>query len=262
MEAIVSIPFGIAIGLVVGAVGGGGAILALPVLVYVLDQGVGPATTASLVVVAIAAAFGAGSLAREGRIDWRAAAAFSIPAAAGAYLGTLASDDVDPRLLVVAFVPVMLGAAAAIWIREREEGEGREGRSVAEGARGLAPAAAAGLVVGALTGFFGVGGGFLIVPALTVLLGLELHRAVATSLVIIAVTGCVAQGTHLAAGAEPDWSLTAAMSAATALGALVGSRLGRRLPPSTLARGFATLVTAVAIFLLADVLFLGGPPVS
>lgn len=259
MIALAAIPFGIAIGIVVGAVGGGGAILALPVLVYVLGEGVGAATTASLVVVAIAAAFGAGSLARDGRIDLPLAIAFSVPAAAGAVLGTVASDDVSPQALVIAFIPVMLGAAAAIWVRESSAAGDRPRRRRPSQA---AVAVAAGLVVGTLTGFFGVGGGFLIVPALTILLGLEMHQAVATSLVIIVITGCAALASHLAAGAEPDWLLTATMSAATALGALAGTRLGRRLPARSLARGFAAIVAAVAVFLLVDVLVLGGPPVG
>jgi uncharacterized protein len=260
MEVIVSIPFGLAIGLVVGAVGGGGAILALPVLVYVLGQGVGPATTASLVVVAVAASFGAGSLARDGRVEVTAAVAFAVPAVAGAYLGTLLSDDVESRVLILAFVPLMLAAAAAIWIRERDPEAARRLRGPPDAAGGIALAVCAGGVVGLLTGFFGVGGGFLIVPALTIVLGLEMHRAVATSLVIIAVTGCAALVSHLAAGAEPDWGLTAAMSAATAAGAVLGSRLGPRVPARTLATAFAAVVATVATFLLVDVLALGGPP--
>ena len=84
-----AILLGLAIGIVVGAVGGGGAILALPVLVYVLDEPVGPASTASLVVVAVAAAIGAGSLARHGRVCWRLAFTFAVPAAIGSVFGTL-----------------------------------------------------------------------------------------------------------------------------------------------------------------------------
>ena len=261
MDALASVPFGIAIGLVVGAVGGGGAILALPVLVYVLDQGVGPATTASLVVVAIAAAFGAGSLARDGRIDLEIALAFGIPSAAGAWLGTLVGDDVDPRALILAFVPVMLVAAAAMWMRGGSSGLPRRLRMRRPPPR-LAVAAGAGVLIGILTGFFGVGGGFLIVPALTILIGLEMHRAVATSLVVITITGSAALASHLAAGAEPDWTLTLAMSLSTAAGALAGTALGRRLPEDDLARGFAAVVAVVAVFLLVDVLALGGPPVG
>ena len=84
-----AIVLGLAIGLIVGAVGGGGAILALPVLIYVLDEPVGPASTASLVVVSLAAAIGAGSLARHGRVCWRLAFTFAVPAALGSLLGTL-----------------------------------------------------------------------------------------------------------------------------------------------------------------------------
>src|SRR5688572_9742874 len=96
MEILIAIPFGLAIGAVVGTVGGGGAILALPILVYVLDQGVGPASTASLIVVALAASVGAGAQARDGRLCWRVEIAFSVPAAIGAYLGTLANESVGP----------------------------------------------------------------------------------------------------------------------------------------------------------------------
>ena len=80
---LLAIPFGLAIGLIVGAVGGGGAILALPVLVYVLGEGVGPASTASLIVIALAAAVGAGARARDGQVCWRLALLFAAPAAAG-----------------------------------------------------------------------------------------------------------------------------------------------------------------------------------
>jgi len=101
MEMLLAIPFGLAIGAVVGTVGGGGAILALPVLVYVLDEGVSPASTASLIVVALGASVGAGSQARDGQLCWRVAVTFSVPAIAGAYLGTLASAEVSARLSVL-----------------------------------------------------------------------------------------------------------------------------------------------------------------
>ena len=88
---LLAIPFGLAIGLIVGAVGGGGAILALPVLVYVLGEGVGPASTASLIVVALAAAVGAGARALHGHVCWRLALLFAGPAAAGSLVGALLS---------------------------------------------------------------------------------------------------------------------------------------------------------------------------
>ncbi len=122
---VLAIPFGIAIGLVVGAIGGGGAILALPLLVYVLGEEVGPASTASLVVVAIAAAVGAGALALRGHVCWRFALTFTAPAAVGSLLGTVASTAVSPAALILAFVPVMLVAAGATWQRA-SQGAGEE----------------------------------------------------------------------------------------------------------------------------------------
>lgn len=113
-----------------------------------------------------------------------------------------------------------------------------------------------------VSGFFGVGGGFLIVPALTIVLGLPMRRAIATSLAIITVTALAALISHPAEGSEPNWPLTLVLSAATGAGALAGSSLGRRLPPRTLTHAFGVVVAAVALFLLIDVLLLGGPPVG
>jgi uncharacterized membrane protein YfcA len=258
MEMLLAVPFGIAIGLVVGTVGGGGAILALPVLVYVLDEGVSPASTASLIVVAVGASVGAGSQALHGQLCWRVAVTFSVPAAAGAYLGTLANGAVSGRTLILAFVPVML--IAAILTYRRGDDAADEHASSGCPSPGLVPSAAAGLAVGAMTGFFGVGGGFLIVPALTVLLALPMRRAIATSLAIITVTGAAALVSHLVEGADPNWPLTLTLAASAAVGALGGSALGRRLPAATLARTFGALVALVALFLLVDVLLLEGPP--
>jgi uncharacterized protein len=261
MTIVLAIFFGLAIGAVVGTVGGGGAILALPVLVYVLDQGVSPASTASLIVVAIGASFGAGSQARDGQLCWSVAIAFSVPAAIGAYLGAVANEGTDPRVLVLAFVPVMLLAAALTY-----RSGGSPGAASGLGAIDECPppvslrASASGVTVGALTGFFGVGGGFLIVPALTVFHGLSMRRAIATSLAVITLTGLAALVSHLAAGSEPNWPLTAVLAASAAVGAVSGSRLGRRLEVQTLARAFGLVVGIIAIFLLVDVLLLGGPP--
>ena len=255
-----AIPFGLAIGLVVGAVGGGGAILALPVLVYVLGEGVGPASTASLIVVALAAAVGAGARARDGHVCWRLALLFSAPAAVGSLLGALLSAQASPRLLILAFVPLMFAAAGATWQRS---GSGRAD----EEDRGCPPirtgvALGAGFGVGALTGFFGVGGGFMIVPVLTLFLGLGFKRGVATSLVIITLTGLAALTSHLATGATPDFAITATLAASTMVGALLGTAVAERLPQQALARGFAIIVALLAIFLLIDATLLGGPPVA
>jgi uncharacterized membrane protein YfcA len=246
---VLAVVLGLGIGLIVGAVGGGGAILALPVLVYVLDEPVGPAATASLVVVSLAAAIGASSLARHGRVCWRIAFSFAVPAASGSLLGTLASRSVSGDALVLAFVPVMVLAAVLTWRRADED--------TADGGCPHAPlgkVVVSGLAVGALTGFFGVGGGFVIVPVLTLWLGLPFRRAVATSLVIITITGLAALASHLLAGSRPDLEVTATLSVATGVGALVGTLVAERLPQARLRRGFALLVGAVAVALLIDTL--------
>jgi len=252
-----AIPFGIAIGLVVGTIGGGGAILALPLLVYVLGEEVGPASTASLVVVAIAAGVGAGALALHGHVCWRVALTFTPPAAAGSLLGTVANTAVSPEVLILAFVPVMLVAAGATWHRATQEAGDEAGRCPDVAWRQVA---VAGVAVGLLTGFFGVGGGFLIVPVLTLWLGFSFRRAVATSLVIITLTGCAALASHLAIGAAVDLPVTIALSLATGAGALIGTLYARRLPQATLARAFAVVVALLALVLLVDTLLLGGPP--
>ncbi|MDQ3408540.1 MAG: sulfite exporter TauE/SafE family protein, partial [Actinomycetota bacterium] len=119
----------------------------------------------------------------------------------------------------------------------------------------------AGAAVGVLTGFFGVGGGFVIVPVLTLWLAVSFRHAVATSLVIIALTGAAALGSHLVVGgASLDVAVTATLAGATAVGAYLGTLVGGRLPQPMLARGFALLTAGVAVLLLVDTLALGGPP--
>ena len=224
MDAVaLAIPLGLIIGLVVGAVGGGGAILALPVLVYILGEEVGPASTASLIVVAIAAGIGAGALALRGHVCWRVALTFVAPAAAGSLLGTLANTAVSPE----AADPQLRAGHA----RRGDRDVAARGRASEQRDRRAAPRSPPGRIVvrrrlgvGALTGFFGVGGGFLIVPVLTLWLGFSFRRAVATSLVIITLTGTAPRSTsHLAIGAPIDVWVTVALASST------GSRRAARL---------------------------------
>jgi len=254
---IVAAALGLVIGLIVGTIGGGGTILALPVLVYVLGEPVGPATTASLVVIAVAAGVGAGVVALRGQVCWRLALTFCAPSAAGALLGAFANGAVSARLLVLAFIPVMLFAAGATWERAGAGGPERDrGCPHPPTDRVLA----AGLGVGLLTGFFGVGGGFVIVPVLTRLMDVGFRRAVATSLVIITLTGLVAIVSHLADGASINTHVTAALAVPTAAGAFAGTVVSQRVPRALLRRLFAIVVATVAGLLLVDVLLFGGPP--
>ena len=246
--ALLALPFGVAIGLSLGLVGGGGSILALPVLVYVLGEPVKAATTESLLIVGVTALLGSLDHARVGRVRWRTALAFGTAGVLGALGGTALNRAVGSRTLLLAFALLLLVAAAAM-LRGRDESRRSElqprGRSL------WLRIAPAGLATGLLTGFFGVGGGFAIVPALTLLLAVPLTAAVGTSLLVIALTSAGALAAHLSSG-RINWGIAAAFTAAAVAGALAGSRLGRRSRPYRLAQAFALLVVGVSVFLIAE----------
>jgi len=262
---LLAIPFGLVIGLAVGTLGGGGSVLAVPVLVYVLDQTVPEATTASLVVVAAGAVAGGLSHARAGRVCWRHAGSFTAAAVPGIAVGTLAAEAVSGSLLLAGFALVMITAAYATWRKSGDRQPEPEAKGTWERGGTCPPLRlprdlVAGAAVGLITGFFGVGGGFLIVPTLAVALAFTMRTAVGTSLVIITSTSLLGLGAHLLAGRSLDVDVTAAMTAACVAGAVAGATLAGRVPQRLLGRGFALLVVAVAAYLLVSVAFLGGPP--
>jgi uncharacterized membrane protein YfcA len=242
--------------------GGGGSVLAVPVLVYVLGQSVQEATTASLVVVTAAALAGGLEHARRGRICWRHAGAFTAAAVPGVVAGTALGNLVSGASLIAAFAVIMLIAAGATWRKASTRGAGDERPPAACPPLRLGRDLAAGALIGAMTGFFGVGGGFLIVPTLAIFLALSMRLAVGTSLAIITLTSTIGLIAHLLAGRGLDVPVTAAMTAACVAGALAGVRLAARVPQRQLGRGFAGLVVAVATYLLVSAAFLGGPPSS
>ena len=257
-----AIPLGLAIGLAVGTLGGGGGVLAVPVLVYLLDQPVAEATTTSLVVVAAAALAGGAGHARQGRVCWRHAGSFTAAAAPGIIAGTIAGDAVGGEVVMVAFVPVLLAAAVATWRKADDGDDGWEPGAATCPPLRLPRDIVAGAAIGFVTGFLGVGGGFLVVPTLAVALAFTIRTAIGTSLAIITGTSLLALGVHLVAGRTLDPGLTAAIAGACAAGALVGVALSGHVPQHALGRAFAGLVTAVAVYLVVSVAFLGGPPGS
>ena len=259
---LLAIPFGLAIGIAVGMLGGGGSVLAVPVLVYVLDQSVSDATTASLVIVTAGAVAGGLSHARSGRVCWRHAGTFTAAAVPGIVLGTVAGESVSDTFLLGVFSLVMLAAARATWNKatEQPEPDGTwESGGVCPPLR-LPRDLVAGVAVGFLTGFFGVGGGFLIVPTLAVALAFTMRTAVGTSLAIITATSLLGLAVHLIAGRSYDTGLTATMAVACVAGAIARTALADRVPQRTLGRAFALLVSGVAAYLLVSAAFLGGPP--
>ena len=260
---LIAVPFGLAIGLAVGTLGGGGSVLAVPVLVYILGQSVPEATTASLVVVAAGAVAAGLSHARAGRVCWRHAASFTAAAVPGIALGTVAAQLVSGPLLLAGFALVMLAAAHATW--RKAEDCGPESNPPWERAHACPPLrlprdVAAGAAVGFVTGLFGVGGGFLIVPTLAIALAFTMRTAVGTSLVIITATSLVGLGIHLLAGRAVDVDVTTALTLACVTGAVAGAVAAPRIPQRALGRGFALLVAVVASYLLISVSVLGGPP--
>ena len=259
--AIAAVAFGLGIGISVGLLGAGGSVLAVPVLVYVLGQPVEQATTASLAVVTAAALAGTLTHHGEGRVCWRHAAALTLAAVPGIVAGTVAGGLVRPGLLMAAFAGVMLVAAGAVWRKTADEAvRGEHGRLCPPLQAGRD--AAAGLGVGFLTGFFGIGGGFLIVPALALALGFRLRGAVGTSLAVISATSLIGLVVHLLAGRNVDVGITGSMTAACVVGALAGASVAGRVSQRQLGRAFAGVVATVAGYLLVAAAFLGGPPAS
>ena len=260
---LLAIPLGLVIGLAVGTLGGGGSVLAVPVLVYVLDQTVPEATTASLVVVAAGAVAGGLSHARAGRVCWRHAGSFTAAAIPGIALGTLAAEAVSGPLLLAGFALVMLAAAHATWRKAEDSDPEPDGSR--EAGRACPPLRlprdlVAGAAVGFVTGFFGVGGGFLIVPTLSIALAFTMRTAVGTSLVIITATSLLGLAAHLLAGRSLEVDVTATLTVTCVAGAVAGAKLAGRIPQRALARGFALMVVAVATYLLMSAALLGGPP--
>lgn len=240
---IAAVLFGLAIGMAVGAVGGGGAVLGVPVLVYAVGLGVHEATTVSLAVVALGAASGAAAQARRGFVCWRSAGWFALAASAGSVAGTVANRALGGEALLLLFSAVMVAAARATWTRA---GAGAALTGGCPDVR-VPPLLGAGLGAGVLTGLVGVGGGFVVVPMLAVGLRFGMRQAMATSIVVVAVVSLSGLASHLLAGGRLDVPLTLAMGASAMAGAFVGPHLAARFSTQALGRGFALLVVFIAV---------------
>lgn len=237
----------IAIGLSLGLMGSGGSVVTVPVLVYLLGQNEKVAIAGSLAVVGAIAATGALPGLRRGLVDYRSLVLFGLPGMAGTWLGAWLAAFVSGALQLAVFALVMLAAAVLMLRPVRAEAAGRPARAGWK-------IAADGLAVGVLTGFVGVGGGFLIVPALVLLGGLGMHRAIATSLAIIALksaTGFLKYLDVLAdQGLSLDWPVLAQVTAFGIAGSLVGTRIAGRIPHAPLRRLFGGFLVLMALVIL------------
>ena len=266
---LVAVVAGLLIGLSLGALGGGGSILTVPVLVYAMGQGPAQATTGSLVVVGVTSLIGAVAAARAGKVLLGRGVAFGLAAVGGAVAGAKASAHVSEPVLMAAFAALMLlvGTTMAVrLVRGRRKGPDHAARPDLDDPiitfsptfacrcpRALKVLVTA-TVVGLLTGFLGVGGGFLVVPALLLALALPMEYAAGTSLVVIALTSAVALAVRAGSGIRPDWGLVLVLTAASAVGGLLGTRIAARADPRRLTAAFTVLVLAVAAYTAASAL--------
>ena len=220
-------------GTVLGLLGGGGAALTVPILVYVLGLEPRVAMATSLVVVGVTSAVAAATHARAGRVRFRQGLLFGGAGVVGAAAGARAGRDVPPVVLLLLLAALMVAMALAM-LRPR-------GAAAAQPVSSRHPGRAllAGFGVGTLTGLVGTGGGFMVVPALSLLGGFAMAEAVATSLFVISLNSASGVASALLAGTRVDPALAGGMALASVAGSLLGARLGRGLSAEALRRAFA-----------------------
>jgi uncharacterized membrane protein YfcA len=239
-----SLVIGFAIGGSLGLLGGGGSILTVPALVYLIGQSPQAAVATSLAIVGANSAMGMMLHRAQGTLNWRVALLFGGAGMGVSYLFAGLSEGFSPDLLMVAFAFLMLVIGLLMVFRKNPD------RPSAE-ISNLWVILGAGAAVGLLTGILGVGGGFLIVPALVMLVGLPMNIAVGTSLVVIAMNSTAGFLGHLN-GITLDWRLIAVFVVAGLAGTMAGSRLAHRLPAQRLRVLFGGFVIILALFLLYD----------
>ena len=261
LRALLASPLGFLIGLSLGALGGGGSILAVPALVYGAGQSPRAATASSLLLVGVASLIGLRPHLRAGRVRVATGLAFGVAGIPGSLLGTAVNHRLDPDLLLVGFAGLVLlaawrmvtGCPTCTKVGEEDALRGRSavGTLARVDARRVVGVVGAGSAVGFLTGLFGVGGGFVIVPALTLLLHLNMPTAIGTSLLVISVNAAVGLAARVGTTGI-EWGVTLPFAVAAIAGVLTGGRLAGRLEPRRSLRWFAALLVAVALYTGVD----------
>ncbi|MTK01212.1 sulfite exporter TauE/SafE family protein [Micromonospora sp. CP22] len=234
------------IGISLGLLGGGGSILAVPLLVYVADLPAKEAIATSLLVVGVTSAVGALPYARAGRIRWRTGLIFGVAGMTGAYVGGRLAAFVPAAVLLTGFALMMLATAAAMIRGRRDVPDAPTSPELP-----LLRVVLDGTVVGLVTGLVGAGGGFLVVPALALLGGLPMPVAVGTSLVVIAMKSIAGLAGYLPS-VSIDWSLAAAVTTAAVVGSLVGGRFAGRVAEAVLRTAFGWFVVVMGVFVLVQ----------
>lgn len=232
------------VGLSLGLLGGGGSILTVPILVYVSGLEARDAIATSLVVV------GATSLAamvghlRRGAVDVRAGLTFGVTSMVGSFVGGRVSHLLPASLLLSALALVMFAAALAMMRPRAAEGDPAPASSARPRMLSVIPIGAG---IGAVTGLVGAGGGFIVVPALVLLMRMPVRTAVGTSLLVIAMSS-LAGALGAAGSASVRWPFALVVTLVSVAASLGGAALASRLPAASLRRMFAWLVLAMALF--------------
>ncbi|MFE7352279.1 sulfite exporter TauE/SafE family protein [Streptomyces sp. NPDC057543] len=235
---LLALAAGALVGLALGALGAGGSILTVPALIYLLGFSPAEATTASLIIVIVTSLTALVAHARTGAVNWRAGLLFAAAGILPAGGAGLLSAHIPAAVLTLAFA--VLAALAALRMLRRRTPTGN-------GMVSAGRAAGAGAGLGAVTGFLGVGGGFLAVPALVAVLAVPMSAAVGTSLLVIIANALVALAARTATDVTLDWTLIMPFIATAVLGAWDGKRLTAKIAPGTLQRVFGILLLAVAV---------------
>lgn len=248
---ILAVACALLIGLSLGVFGSGGSILTVPILVYLLGHEDKVAIAESLAIVGVVAMVGGIGPARAGLVSLKTVLSFGLPGMLGALGGSWAAAFVSGAVQLVAFSVVMLAAGVMMW-RRASGGDGAGGENGRS--RSIPWFAACGLGVGVVTGFVGVGGGFLIVPALVLLTGMPMRRAVGNSLFIITMNCVVGFIKHTMVLSElsisPDWVTIAIVGAVGSTGGLAGAALQAKIGQRALRRGFAVFLLLMGAFIL------------
>lgn len=240
-------PGAIAIGLSLGLLGSGGSIVTVPVLIYLFGQDEKVAIAGSLGIVGTIALAGAMPYIRSGLVDWRNVLLFGIPGMIGTYLGAWSATLVPGIVQLILFALVMLVASYFMLIPMQLTTSGHAPRVAWK-------IGIDGLLVGVLTGLVGVGGGFMIVPALVLLGGLSMHKAIATSLVIIALKSYSGFWKYLDVLEKQDlsldWQILGIVTVLGIAGSLVGNQISTRIPQAKLKRFFGLFLIVMAAYIL------------
>jgi len=244
---LLGLALALVIGISLGLLGGGGSVLTVPIFHYVLGYDVKPSIAMSLAVVGVTSAAGALGRLRRGELNGRAVLVFAPSAMLCTFLGARLALLVPSTAQLVLFAVVMLAASVFMW-------RGRPVDAAAPARPHPALVALIGGAVGILTGLVGVGGGFLIVPALVLLLGVPVKEAVGTSLGVIALNSASGFAGYWGK-VDIDLVIMAAFTLVAIAGVFVGTRLGRKVSPDGLRRGFAGLLVAVGVAMLLKTLF-------